>query len=157
MKKINGLVLSIVLLLMLLTSCKKDNNPVDYSVIDNEKSEIEKALELTQAFNDTLIMVYDTAIIHRNNVSCNRYDSLYHQSDSMFNIHYTRFCDEMYGYGIMMNNYTPTNGMMQGGMLNRGTMDMDRMMNDTSTVGGYFRNMQQLHIIHQPYHSGIFN
>ena len=157
MKNVNGLVLSIVVTFMLLTSCNKNDSTADYSLIDGEKAKIKSALDLSQAFNDTLKMVYDTAKIHKNNRYCIKYDKLYHQSDSMFKVHYNMFGDEIYKNGMMMNNYYPSNSMMQGGMMNGGSMDKSRMMGDTTTVGGYYRNMHQLQEKHQPYHQGIYN
>jgi hypothetical protein len=157
MFKANVVFSAIVFLQILIASCMKENNAVDYSVIDSEKTNIKSALEQSQEYNDTLIMVYDTAMMHLNNRYCIKYDTLYHMSDSIFNSHYTKFCDEIYKNGMMMSNYTPSNGMMQGGMMNSGTMDMNRMMNDTSVVGGYYRNMQQLHKKHTTYHNGIYN
>jgi outer membrane lipoprotein-sorting protein len=143
--------------IMLITGCTKDNNNVDYSVIDGEKTKIKSALDLSQAYNDTLIMVYDTAKVHKNNRYCIKYDTLYHKNDSMFRMHYTMFGDEMYKNGMMMSNYSPSGSMMQGGMMNSGSMDMNRMMGDTATVGGYYRNMHQLNTKHLTYHNGIYN
>ena len=157
MKRTNGLFLGSLVLFILLNSCQKENNSVNYSVIDSEKANIQSALALTQAFNDTLIMVYDTAKTHTNNHFCLKYDSLYHHNDSLFMNHYSMFGNEMYKNGMMMNNYTPGNGMMQGGMMNSDSNDLSRMRNDTSIVGTCYRTMQQLHIQHQPYHKGIFN
>jgi len=155
--KNNNVFFGIVVLLLLAASCKKDNNSVDYSVIDNEKIEINKALVLSQAYNDTLEMVFDTVKVPKNNHYCLMYDTLYHHSDSMFSVHYTMFSDEMYKNGMMMYNYSPSGSMIQGGMMNSGTMDMNHMMNDTAIVGGYYRNMHQLHNDHQIFHSGIYN
>lgn len=157
MKKVIGLVLGIAVLALLITSCTKDKNSVDYSVIDSEKTQTKSALDQSQAYNDTLIMVYDTASIHKNNMYCIKYDTLYHKNDSMFTMHYNKFCDEMYKNGVMMSNYSPSNSMMQGGMMNSGSMDMNRMMADTATVGGYYRSMRQLHTKHQTYHNSIYN
>jgi hypothetical protein len=157
MKKINVLVLSITSLFMLFTSCMKDNNGVNFTVLDNEKNQIKSALDLSQAYNDTLIIVYDTALMHRNNKYCIKYDKLYHKNDSMFNMHYTQFGNEMYKDGMMMSNYNPSGGMMQGGMMNYGSNDKNRMMGDTAMVGGYYRNMNQLHSKHATYHNGIYN
>jgi outer membrane lipoprotein-sorting protein len=148
---------AIVILQILLAGCMKDNNNVDYTVIDSEKTNIKSALDLSLAYNDTLIMVYDTAKVHKNNRYCIKYDTLYHKNDSMFKMHYTMFGDEMYKNGMMMNNYTPSGGMMQGGMMNSGNMDMNRMMADTTIVDGYYRNMSQLHSKHSTYHNGIYN
>jgi hypothetical protein len=157
MKNINGLVLSIATMLILLAGCMKGQNSADYSVVDNEKAQIKSASELSQAYNDTLIMVYDTAIMHKNNKYCIKYDTIYHKNDSIFNMHYIIFCDEMYKNGMMMSNYSPSGSMMQGGMMNSGTMDKNRMMNDTSIVGGYYRDMHQLHSKHATYHNSIYN
>lgn len=162
MKKQDFMVVGIITLLLLAVSCKKDNNSADYSVIDGEKAKIKNALDLSQAFNDTLKMVYDTAKVHKNNRYCIKYDTLFHQSDSMFMVHYSLFGDEMYKNGIMMQNYSPTNrmmqgGMMQGGVMNSGSMDMNRMMGDTVTVDGYYRSMYQLIEKHQLYDKGIYN
>jgi hypothetical protein len=157
MKNITRFFLSIVAIFILFVGCDKDKNNVDYSVVDSEKAQIKSALEVSQAYNDTLIMVYDTAIMHKNNRYCIKYDTMYHRNDSMFSMHYIMFGDEMYKNGMMMSNYTPSGGMMQGGMMNSGTMDMNRMMGDTATVAGYYRNMQQLHSKHASYHNGIYN
>ncbi len=89
----NVLVLGIVTLFMLLASCKNDNSGADYSVIDGEKAKIKNALDLSQAFNDTLGMIYDTTKIHRYNHYCMKYDTLFQQSESMFRVHYSLFGD----------------------------------------------------------------
>ena len=156
MKIINSLVLGTFILILSFTGCSKDNN-ADNSIINNERAQVKSALLLSAAYSDTLKMVFDTAKIQRNNRYCIKYDKLYHKNDSMFKVHYTMFGDEMYKNGMMMSNYTPSAGMMQGGMMNSGTMDLKQMMGDTATVGGYFRNMHQLNIKHQPYHNGIYN
>jgi hypothetical protein len=157
MKKMNGLFTGVCVLLVLLSSCQKSNSGMDYSVTNSEKVKIKNSLTLSQVFNDTLKMVYDTAKIRKNNLYCIKYDKLYHQNDSIFKVHYSLFGDEMYKNGMMMNNYTPSNNMMQGGMMNRGSMDVQHMMEDTATVGGYFRSMHQLRDNHQIYHNGIYN
>src|ERR1035437_223667 len=144
-------------ILMLTSSCMKNKSGADYSVIDNEKSKTLNAFNLSKAFNDTLKMVYDTAKVHKGNLYCIRYDKLYHQGDSMFKVHYSLCGDEMYRNGMMMQNYSPSNSMMEGGMMNGGSMDMNRLTGDTATMDGYYRNMHQLRNIHQPYHNGIFN
>lgn len=156
MKNIRNLVLSILVLILFFAGCSKDNNP-DNSIINNETAHVKSALLLSNAYGDTLKMVYDTAKITRFNKYCIKYDKLYHKNDSMFTVHYHMFGDEMYKNGMMMSNYSPSTGMMQGGMMNSGTMDLKQMMGDTATVGGYYRNMHQLNIKHQPYHNGIYN
>ena len=153
MKNIIGFALVIVAMLLVFYSCAKDKSNADYTVVDAEKVQIKSALSLSQAYNDTLIMVYDTAKMHKNNKYCIKYDTLYHKNDSMFNMHY----DEMYKNGMMMSNYSASSGMMQGGMMNSGSMDKNRMMGDTATVGGYYRNMHQLHSKHATYHNSIYN
>lgn len=157
MKNIIGFILGIVVMLIVFISCAKDKSNADYTVVDSEKTQLKSALTLSQAYNDTLIMVYDTAKMHKNNKYCIKYDTLYHKNDSMFNMHYNKFGDEMYKNGMMMSNYSASSGMMQGGMMNSGTMDKNRMMSDTSIVGGYYRNMHQLHSKHATYHNGIYN
>jgi len=156
MKKINNLVLSFLILVLFFAGCAKDNK-ADYSVIDAEKIQTKSALLLSTAYSDTLKMVFDTAKIQRNNPYCIKYDKLYHKNDSLFTVHYQMFGDEMYQNGMMMSNYSPSTGMMQGGMMNSGTLDLKLMMGDTATIGGYYRNMHQLNSKHQPYHSGIYN
>jgi hypothetical protein len=157
MKKINSSFLIIFSLFALFTSCMKDSNSADYSAVDSEKNNIKSDFELSQAYNDTLIMVYDTAKIHKYNEYCIKYDTLYHKKDSIFSMHYIMFGDEMYKNGIMMSNYSPSGSMMQGGMMNDGSLDKNHMMDDTSTVGSYYRNMHKLHIKHMTYHNGIYN
>jgi hypothetical protein len=149
--------IAISVTLMLMASCMKNKSGADYSVLDSEKAKISNALDISQAFNDTLKMVYDTAKIHKGNLYCIKYDKLYHQGDSMFKVHYSLMGDEMYKNGMIMQNYSPSNSMMQGGMMNNGTMDRNRMMSDTVIIDGYYRNMNQLRNVHQPYHNGIFN
>ena len=156
MKKINNLVLSILVLVLFFAGCTKDNK-ADYSVIDAEKTQTKSALLLSTAYSDTLKMVYDTAKIRKYNKYCIKYDKLYHKNDSLFTVHYKMFGDEMYKNGMMMSNYSPSAGMMQVGMMNSDTMNPKLMMGDTGTVGGYYRNMHQLNIKHQPYHNGIYN
>ena len=156
MKKINNIVLSVFIIILFFGSCTKDNK-ADYSVIAAEKTQTKSALLLSTAYSDTLKMVFDTVKIQRNNPYCIKYDKLYHKNDSLFTIHYHMFGDEIYKNGMMMSNYSPTTGMMQGGMINSGTMDLKLMMGDTATVGGYYRNMHQLNIKHQPYHNAIYN
>jgi hypothetical protein len=156
MKKLKELVFGLVVATMFLTSCDKNNSKVDYSVIDGEKVNIQSALELSQAYNDTLIRVNDTVKIPGHNHYCMKYDTLYHKNDSMFNMHYNMFGDEMYKNGMMMSNYSPSTGMMHGGMMNSGKMGMNHMMNDTAIVGDYYRKMHQLHSMHQTYHLGIY-
>lgn len=156
MKKINNITLGVLVLILYFAGCTKDNK-ADYSTINNEKAQLKGAFVLSQAYSDTLKMVFDTAKIQKYNKFCIKYDKLYHKNDSMFTSHYTMFGDEMYKNGMMMSNYSPSTGMMQGGMMNSGTMDLKLMMGDTATVGGYYRNMHQLNIKHQPYHNGLYN
>jgi len=157
MKKINSLVLGAFVLILYFTGCSKDNSNADNSAITIETAQVKSALLLSTAYGDTLKMVYDTAKITRYNKYCIKFDKLYHKNDSMFAVHYKMFGNEMYKNGMMMSNYTPSTGMMQGGMMNSGTMDLKLMMGDTATVGDYYRNMHQLNIKHQTYHNGIYN
>lgn len=156
MKKNNGLIVGAFALFVLLSSCTKDNSNVSYAQLDAEKAKLQSSFTLTKAYNDTLKMVYDTVKVHSNNLYCIKYDKLYHKNDSMFTVHYGMFGGEMYKNGIMMSNYTPGDGMMQGGMMNT-SMDKARMMSDTATVGQYYRNMHTMRIQHQTYHNGIYN
>jgi hypothetical protein len=156
MKTIKNLVLNTLVLVLFFAGCSKDNN-ADNSIINNETVQVKSALLLSTVYSDTLKMVFDTAKIQKLNKYCIKYDKLYHKNDSMFTVHYKMFGDEMYKNGMMMSNYTPSGGMMQGGMMNSGTMDVKLMMSDTAIVGGYYRNMHQLNIKHQPYHNGIYN
>jgi hypothetical protein len=155
--KNNLLLLGISSFLMLTISCEKDNNSANYSVINSEKDKIINAYELSQAFSDTLKTVYDAAPIPYYNSGCIKYDTLYHNSDSLFRVHYALFCDEMYKNNIMMPYYIPSNGMMQGGMMGSGSMGMQELRGDTSEVNGYYRNMHNLRASHQMYHNGIYN
>lgn len=157
MKKMNSLFAGVFLLLLILSSCTNGSSIANSAQISSEKAKVNSALGLTQAYNDTLKMVYDTAKVHKNNLYCIKYDKLYHKNDSMFTVHYHMFGDEMYKNGIMMNDYTPVGGMMQGGMMDTGSADFKQMMGDTATVGGYYRNMMKLHTDHQIYHNGIYN
>ena len=159
MKKVNGLLVSVFMLVLAFSGCKTDTgSSVDYAQIDAEKAKVQSSLSLTKAYNDTLKMVYDTVKVHKNNAYCLKYDKLYHKNDSLFNMHYNMFGDMMYTNGIMMTNYTPASGMMQSGMgMKDASMDMTRMMGDTATVGGYYRNMNTIHTQHQTYHNSIYN
>src|SRR6266702_4131798 len=96
MKKMMILIIGISTMIMIITGCNKDSKSANYSVIDSEKAKIKNALDLYYAFNDTLKMVFDTAKVHKNNRYCIKYDTLFHQSDSLFMIHYFLFGDEMY-------------------------------------------------------------
>ena len=154
-----SLVITLVVAVFGLSSCNKDdktNSSVNYTVLDSEKANTKAALSLSQSFNDTLIMVYDTAKMHKNNAYCIKYDKLYHKNDSMFKAHYNMFGDEMYKNGVMMHGYTP-GSMMGGGMMNGGMMDTARIHSDTTMMNGYYNNMMQLRSKHQPYHNGIYN
>ena len=156
MKSINELMAGVFTLFMALTGCTSNSN-VDNAQFDSDKSKVQSSLSLTGAYNDTLKMVYDTAKVHHNNLLCIKYDKLYHKTDSMFTIHYNMFGDDMYKNGIMMQNYTPGDGMMQGGKMMSGSTGYNQMMSDTALVGGYFRNMTKLHSQHMIYHNGIYN
>ena len=158
MKKVKGLCVAVLTAVLVLSSCTNDKSSVDYAQVDAEKAKLSTSLALTKAYNDTLKMVYDTVNVHKNNANCLKYDKLYHENDSLFTIHYNMFGDMMYTNGIMMNNYTPASGMMQSGMgMMDASMDMTRMMGDTATVGGYYRNMNTIHAQHQTYHNSIYN
>ena len=157
MNKTFFLLAGIFTLLLVFTGCTNGNSIIDSAQINSEKTNAGNALVLTQAYNDTLKMVYDTVKIHKNNTYCIKYDKLYHKNDSMFTVHYTMFGNEMYKNGIMMKNYTPGSGMMQGGMMKNGSTDFNQMMSDTATIGGYYRNMRTIHLQHQTYHNGIYN
>jgi|ERR1035437_6596879 hypothetical protein len=157
MEKMNGLFTTVFTLLLLLSGCTNGNSIANSAQISSEKTKTGSALVLAQAYNDTLKMVYDTVKVHKNNSYCIKYDKLYHKNDSMFTVHYHMFGDEMYKNGIMMNNYTPGSGMMQGSMMNNGSTGYYQMMSDTATVGSYYRNMMKLHVQHQTYHNGIYN
>lgn len=152
-----SLVIIVVAMMMSVTGCKKNTNGSDdFTIIDAETSNSQTALNLSKAFNDTLVTVYDTVKIHKNNLYCIKYDKLYHKNDSMFNVHYNMFGDEMYKNGIMMKGYTP--GSMMGGMMNSSSMmNTQRLHSDTTMMNGYYKNMQQLHSKHQTYHNGIYN
>lgn len=144
-------------MLVIFTSCEKDSNSSDSSAINAEKDKIINAYELSVAFNDTLITVYNTTANPYHNPGCLKYDEMFHHSDSLFKVHYALFCDEMYKNKVMMPDYTPSNSMMQGGMMGTGMMDMMELRADTSEVNGYYTNMHKLMNSHIPYHSGIYN
>jgi len=155
MKKVNGLFAGVFALLFLLSAC---NNNVDFSQIDAEKAKVSSSLLLTKAYNDTLKMVCDTVKVQKNNAYCIKYDKLYHKNDSLFTMHYNMFGSLMYDNGIMMNNYTPADGMMQGGsMMNSGSKNYNTMMADTAAIGGYYRTMCVIRATHQTYHNVIYN
>ena len=157
MKKINLILACISVSSILTMSCNKDGQTdADYTAINNDISNTKADLLLSQSYNDTLTMVYDTAKVHKNNTECIKYDKLYHKSDSMFTIHYTMFGDEMYKDGIMMKGYTP-GSMMGGGMMNTGMMDMHQIQGDTVMMNGYYNSMQQLRSKHQVLDQGIYN
>lgn len=140
-----------------LSGCKKDSNSnIDYSAINTETGNTKSALILSGVYNDTLKMVYDTAKIRKNNALCIKYDKLYHKNDSVFNIHYNMFGDQMYKNGIMMTGYAQ-GGMMNGTMFNNSMMDVQTLRGDTAMMNGYYKNMQQLHTKHQLYHNAIYN
>lgn len=149
--------IGILTILILITSCEKDNNSSNYSAINTEKAKIINAVELTQSFSDTLKTVYGAAVNPYFYPGCIRYDTLYHRCDSLFRVHYALFCDEMYKNNIMMPDYIPSNGMMQGGRMGSGMMNIQQLRGDTSEVNGYYRNMHNLRDNHQPYHNGIYN
>lgn len=158
MKKVKGLCVAVLTAVLVLSSCTNDKSSVDYAQVDAEKAKLSTSLALTKAYNDTLKMVYDTVNVHKNNANCLKYDKLYHKNDSLFSMHYNMFSDMMYTNGIMMNNYMPASGMMQNDMgMMDASMDMTRMMGDTATVGGYYRNMNAIHLQHQTYHNNIYN
>ncbi len=158
MKLILSITSVMVLLVVFTSGCKKDNSQdVNYTTLENAQKNAKTALTLSQSYNDTLIMIYDTAQMHKGNRFCLRYDSLYHHSDSMFSMHYKLFGDEMYRNGVMMPGYTSGGGMMGGGMMVGGMMDTSRWHQDTAMMNGYYSTMQHLHLNHQPYHNGIHN
>ena len=83
-----SLIIIIVAMMISFVGCKKDSQTsVDYTTIDTEQSNAKSALVLSQSYNDTLGMVYDTAKTHKNNALCIKYDKLYHKNDSMFSMH----------------------------------------------------------------------
>src|ERR1035437_281045 len=158
MKKVNGLFAGVFVLLMFFTACTNDKSSVDYAQIDAEKAKVNSSLVLAKAYNDTLIMVYDTVKVHKNNGYCLKYDKLYHKNDSLFTMHYNMFGSMMYDNGIMMNNYSQTGSMMQGGgMMNSDSKYYNAMMADTTTVGGYYRAMCVTRATHLTYHNAIYN
>jgi hypothetical protein len=141
-----------------IVGCGKDSNNENYSAINSEKAKIIKSSELTQAYSDTLKKVYNETLNPYYNPACLKYDTMYHQSDSLFTVHYALFCDEMYKNNIMMPFYTPSNGMMgDGGMMGGRMMDIQELGADTIEVNGYYRNMYILRVNHQTYHNGIYN
>lgn len=157
MKKLNGRLVGVIMLVLAFTDCKTDVSSVAYAQIDTEKAKVQSSYSLTKAYNDTLKMVYDTVKVHKNNAYCLKYDRLYHKNDSLFTMHYNMFGDMMYQKGIMMNNYTPSTGMMGGMGMMDANIDIARMMADTTAVGGYYRNMHTIQTQHQTYHTGIYN
>ena len=158
MKK-NKSILQLILIITiigLVAACSGDKSvKIDSASLNAEISNTKIALEHSKAYNDTLIMYYDTVKVRKDNAYCLKYDKLYHQNDSLFNHYYTMFGDEMYGYGYMMNNYSP-GSMMGGGMMNGDMMD-DELRGDTTMMNGYYYTMHQLQINHQTYHNAIYN
>lgn len=155
--KNRGLLIGASALLILIVGCAKDNSSTDFAVINQEKLNIENALKKSEAYNDTLIMVYDTVFNRHLNSTCIKYDELYHQEDSMFSMHYSMFGDEMYKNNVMMPYYTPSSEMMNGGMMGSESMDMRQLQEDTARVNEFYTEMLHLRNTHQIYHNGIFN
>lgn len=98
-----GLIILILSLILGIFSCKKDSSATaKYSSLTEETNNAGTASGLAQAYNDSLIMVFDTACVRRNNLYCIRYDKLYHKNDSIFSGQYQMFGNAMYGYGVTM-------------------------------------------------------
>jgi hypothetical protein len=159
MKNVHVFLIGISAMLILLASCKKDDSTTsqkaDYSTINKEKANTQSSLKLSTAYNDTLIMYYDTTKVKKNNVYCVKYDKLYHKQDSLFTMHYGMFGDEMYKNGMMMNGYSPSSMMGSKGMMNNNMMDT--LKRDTSIVNACFSQMKTLRAKHLVYHNGIYN
>ena len=159
MKKSKLIITGIIALLTLLVGCNKDQSgSIDFASINNEKTQIADAYNLSKAFNDTLGMIYDTVAVRFYNPYCLKYDSLFHQGDSMFMVHYSMFGDKMYENGIMMNGYKPSGSMMNGGMMMNydHIHDMERLMKDTAEVDEYYRYMLQERIKNQTYDQDVY-
>jgi len=159
MKNVHVFLFGISTMLILFASCKKDDTTAspkaDYSTINKEKANTQSSLKLSTAYNDTIMMYYDTAKVKKNNVYCVKYDKLYHTQDSLFTMHYGMFSDEMYKNGMMMSNYTPSNMMGNKGMMNNNMMDT--LNRDTSIINACYSQMKTLRAKHLVYHNGIYN
>ncbi len=157
-KQILGLVIIVIVMMIGLSACTTDSSgKVNLSVINAEQSNTKTALDKSKVYNDSLVMAYNLATVKKNNVTCIKYDKLYHHNDSLFTNHYNMFGDEMYKGGFMMNNYNSGSMMGNGGMMGSGGMMDDELRGDTTMMNGYYNTMHQLRLNHQTYHNGIYN
>ena len=164
-----SLAVIVVIIGLSLTGCKKDttsnaNNP---TAVNDELSSAKTSVLRSQAYNDTLVMYWDTAKVRRYNPMLMHYDKLFYKNDSLFNVMYNLFGGQMYNYGIMMNGFTAGGTMGGGGMMGggstgtgttyAGTMSMQLLRNDTTLMSNYYNTMMQLVSKHLAYHNSIFN
>ncbi len=145
-----------------LTGCKKDNTASTNNNVFSGDLNNAQNLELhALAYNDTLVMYYDTARVRWHNPFLMHYDRLYHMNDSLFSIMYNTFSSQVYQYGVTMRGYN-TGGMMGGGgmmgsnLTNTGMMNYQWLRSDTTAMGGYYTSMMQLRVNHETYHHAIY-
>lgn len=151
-----GLTITVIGIMFWLPGCNKIITiNTDKPVIDAEISNAKAAMDHSQAYNDTLVICYDTTIVRQNNPTLIKYDKLYHNWDSIFNAQYNLFGGELYNYGKLMIGYTPVT--VTGKLTYSDGMTTDELIRDTIAMHVYYTDMQQLHVIHQQYHNSIYS
>ena len=75
-------------------------------------------------------------------------DKLYHQNDSLFNLHYLTYCKEMLNGDNMMG------GNMMGGnsMHGTGMMATHAFMGDTAKINHSYRELNTIRLAHPAHH-----
>jgi len=148
MKKVLSLSLVIGATILITFSCKKESKTDELNAqLSNTEATVLKSYAAAKAYDDTL----KTCVDQQGNVTCPRgmmNDSLYHMNDSLFNLHYLKYCKEMMDGDNMMG------GNMMGGNAMHGStmMGTHTYMGDTSLMNQNYRMMGQIRTNHATHH-----
>ena len=129
-------------------SCSKEDNQHKLKAnLNNTESLVFKTLSEAKSNDDSLgkyVDPYGQSL----NPAVFMMDSLYHMNDSLCNVYYLTYCEEMLDGDNMMGGNMMGGGMMHGG----GMMATHTFMGDTSMVNQYYRELNMIRLAHPAHH-----
>ncbi|MCK9398470.1 MAG: hypothetical protein M0Q51_00555 [Bacteroidales bacterium] len=164
MKQILMIIAMIIAIAAITYSCKDENRQDELNgSLNDTESNLIKAFQEAKSNDDLVINHYDPDGQYLSPLIFLE-DSLYHMNDSLCNIYYLTYCQEMMEGDSMMNGNMMDSNMMGGGMMGgdmmgddtlhgSGMMAMHSFMGDTARVNQTYRELiaiRQAHPSHHP-------
>ncbi len=148
MKKITLFMAMIIALSAITFSCSKDDSQDKLrAALNNAESLVLKTFREAKSNDDSLAKYVDP-YGQPLNPTVFMMDSLYHMNDSLCNVYYLTYCEEMLDGDNMIGGNMMSGGMMHGSDM----MATHPYMVDTSMVNQYYRELNMIRQVHPAHH-----